>query len=176
MKCISLTQNKFAVLDDDDYENALRFTWHYKPSLHTGYARTTGHLGYIGGRRIKCQMYLHRLIMRPPYGMQIDHINQNGLDCRRSNMRLSTKSQNQYNKRSHNGFSQYKGVSWDKEAAKWRADINKNGKHHFIGRYSTETDAALAYDEAARNLAGEYACTNFDFRHGGPVVPSHTEK
>lgn len=164
MKFIPLTYGKFAIVDDADYELTSKFKWSSINGTNTDYAICSVHLGYLHSptkKRIKCTLRLHRLIMRPPKAMEVDHINHNGLDCRRSNMRICTKAQNQYNKYSHIGSSRYKGVSWDKDAQKWRADIHNNGRHITLGKFYDEIDAALAYDEAAIKYAGEFAFTNF---------------
>lgn len=93
---------------------------------------------------------------------QGDHINGNGLDNRRSNLRVVSKSQNQANSAtSRSGTSRYKGVSWDKTRGKWCAQIKVDGKQTSLGRFTVETDAAHAYDVAAIEAWGEYARPNF---------------
>ena len=100
--------------------------------------------------------------MNAPAGMQIDHINGNGLDNRKVNLRLCNSSQNQRNARKRkSGTSRFKGVDWHKESKKWRARICVNRKRIHIGRYKSEFEAAQAYDKKAIELFGEFASLNF---------------
>jgi len=104
---------------------------------------------------------MHRFLMQPPPGMQIDHINGDGLDNRRCNLRLATNTQNRRNGKAHSdGTSRFKGVCWDKFRGRWRADITFENRSIHLGRFHSETDAAIAYDAAARDLFGEFARLN----------------
>ena len=108
---------------------------------------------------------MHREILDVPAGMICDHKNHNGLDNRRCNLRICTPAQNQYNRRLQTGgTSLYKGVYWHKENRKWRAQICHGGLHIHIGYYDYEADAAIAYDDMAIDLFGEFACLNFQYR------------
>ena len=101
---------------------------------------------------------MHREVMSAPDGVEVDHINGNALDNRRENLRFSTRKQNTRNGRAHfDGVSQYRGVS----PCRWRAQICIDGKVREIGRFTTEKEAALAYDAEARRLFGEFARANF---------------
>jgi len=92
----------------------------------------------------------------------IDHINGNGLDDRRANMRTCTNQQNMRNLRKRrSGSSIYKGVYYDKRRRTWYARICHNGKNIHLGTFATEIEAARAYDRAARRLFGEFARLNF---------------
>ncbi len=105
---------------------------------------------------------MHRQILNAPAGLLCDHKNHNGLDNRRANLRLCTPSQNSQNQLPRAGFSSiYKGVSREKN--KWRADIRLNGRPIFIGYFDDQIDAAIAYDDMAIELFGEFACLNLDF-------------
>lgn len=105
-------------------------------------------------------LLLHRLVMNAPVGLLVDHINGDKLDNRRSNLRLCTNAQNQWNRHVRFGTSPYKGVSWDKKASKWRAAIRFNGRTTNLGSFDDERDAALAYNAAALRLFGEFANPN----------------
>jgi hypothetical protein len=106
-------------------------------------------------------IYLHRLIMDAPKGMQVDHINGNGLDCRRSNMRLTTHKQNHQNVRGNaRNTSGFKGVRWKKDHHTWEARIKTDGRTRHLGYFPTPEDAAEAYNRAAVQLFGEYANLN----------------
>jgi len=106
-------------------------------------------------------IFMHRQIMHAPQGMVVDHIDGSGLNNHPRNLRLCTRRQNAYNSRSASGSSQYKGVTYDKATGKWRASINHQGKHHHLGLFDTERQAARAYDAKARELFGPYAYLNF---------------
>lgn len=107
-------------------------------------------------------IFLHKEILPPPIGMLVDHVNHNGLDNRRSNLRLATYGQNQANRRSKRGTSSpFKGVWHYKARNRWCAEITRKGMRHHLGTFHSEMDAALAFDEAARVLDGAFACLNF---------------
>src|SRR6185503_4146389 len=104
---------------------------------------------------------LHRFIMDAPAGVDVDHINGDPLDNRRENLRLVTARENQANSRKRSrASSQYKGVAWHPVSGKWRAYIAPDRKQQHIGLFSTELDAARAYDERARAIFGAHACLN----------------
>jgi hypothetical protein len=105
---------------------------------------------------------MHRQVANPPDDLLVDHINHNGLDNRRSNLRFATDSTNQQNARKSitKTTSRFKGVDFVKPTGKWRARISVAGKRLFLGSFTDELDAALAYDNAARKYFGEYACLN----------------
>jgi len=92
--------------------------------------------------------------------MIVDHINGNGLDNRRSNIRLSTYSHNSANMKKYEGTSKYKGVSWMKNKKSWLAQINSKGKHWYLGRFKNEEDAAIVYNVAAQLVFGKFARLN----------------
>ena len=94
--------------------------------------------------------------------MMIDHINHNGLDNRRENLRICTNAENNRHRRKpKNNTSGYKGVCWDKSKKKWRARIEKDNKNIHIGYYNILEEAARAYDAKAKELFGKYAQLNF---------------
>jgi hypothetical protein len=101
---------------------------------------------------------MHQLITGWPL---TDHINGNGLDNRRANLRPASAEENQRNQRKTHGTSRYKGVCWFKATKRWHAQIRTGGKRHHLGFYTEEVEAALAYDAAARNLFGDFAAVNF---------------
>jgi hypothetical protein len=108
---------------------------------------------------------MHRDVMGAPDGLLVDHINQNGLDNRRSNLRIATGAQNQRNAHGrgiHRGkasSSAFRGVSRSK--GKWGAHVSVNGRNIRLGTFVTEEAAARAYDKAARQYHGEFAGLNF---------------
>lgn len=146
-KLIPLTQGKFAMVDNDDFDRVKDINWTYSQ----GYA-LNNKLGSM-----------HRYIMGHPDGYLIDHKNHNTLDNRKTNIRYATKQQNQMNQRIQKKLktSMYKGVSWDNEKEKWVSVIKKNYKGVHLGRYEKEEEAAKAYDRKALELFGEFAYLNF---------------
>lgn len=119
--------------------------------------------GYVQLRAGLHRLYLHRAVMNAAPHQIVDHIdNDNRLDCRKSNLRFATKSQNNFNrgKAKHN-TSGFKGVSFCKDTGMWRAEITANRVKHKLGRFYTVEAAARAYDAAAPQYHGEFANLNF---------------
>ena len=155
-KLILLTQGRFAIVDAEDYDWLNQHKWCAAKDKETFYA----HRGN-GGTTVS----MHREIMRAPKGMMCDHKNHNGLDNRKSNLRLCTSAQNQYNKRpKRNSSSKYKGVIRRRDSGRWRARIGHNRARINAGDFADEIKAALAYDDKAIELFGEFAWLNFPER------------
>jgi len=108
---------------------------------------------------------LHQDVLDLPFQNppQVDHIDGNGLNNRRSNLRLVTNAENQRAKqRKRLGCSsQFRGVSWDKVNRNWEAHIKVSGKKYRVGRFNNEIDAAKARDRKAIELFGPIAHLNF---------------
>ena len=154
MKEIPLTRGKVALVDDEDYERVSKFKWH---CTSEGYAATT--LPRLNGHRKT--VWMHRYIMNAPDGIEVDHVRSGGLDNRRENLRLASHTQNTMNRPSDRGsLSRYKGVSFFKDGKKWHAEIQAHGKRIYLGRFISEIDAAIAYNEAAKKHHGEFAVLN----------------
>ena len=150
---IALTRGKFAIVDAEDYYQLSKFNWYAKPDGKTIYAGRTDDRKAI---------IMHRVIMGAPDHLSVDHIDHNGLNNRRSNLRLCTKAQNSRNVFSYKGStSKYKGVCWYKKGGKWSAKIKLNNKTYHLGHFEDEIAAAKAYDKKAVELHGEFACLNF---------------
>lgn len=106
------------------------------------------------------QVHLHRAILNAPDVRQVDHVNGDGLDNRRANLRLASHAQNMHNQRVRlNSVSGFKGVSYDKDRQKWLARIALNGRTKNLGRFGTSGEAHDAYTQAAGQLHGEFART-----------------
>ena len=105
---------------------------------------------------------MHRVILDAPAWRGVDHVNGNGLDNRRANLRFADQTFNQANaRRGRSSTSRYKGVTLVKKSGRWLAQTTRNGKTVFLGYHDTEEAAALAYDAYAREAFGEFACLNF---------------
>ena len=157
MKEIPLTQGHVALVDDADYERAAKFNWnvHVNANNRTFYAR-----GNVGGNT---HQRLHRFILniQPGDKRQVDHIDRNGLNNCRSNLRVCTIGENNRNVgKPSNNSSGWKGVSWDNTHQRFRAYIQLNRKKTHLGYFHSPITAALEYDKAARTLHGEFACLN----------------
>jgi len=157
---IRLTRGQFAIVDPEDYERLRRYKWYAVQGPRTFYAV---HSLTNGKKAKRKNAYMHHMVIRIPPGMFCDHINGNGLDNRRANLRPATHTQNVWNRRKFNvdSRSKYKGVDWAKDMKRWRARIRVNGKRIYLGSFADETDAAKAYDNAARNHHGQFASLNF---------------
>ena len=106
---------------------------------------------------------LHRRIMNAQPGQIVDHINGNGLDNRRCNLRITNSHGNNCNSaKRKNSTSKYKGVSWSSREKKWKAQIQENKRKRPLGTYVSEEQAARVYDKAALQLHGEFAKINFN--------------
>jgi hypothetical protein len=160
MKEIILSQGQKALVDDEDFDFLSQFKWQAtkSPKSNTYYASR---------REIKGIILMHNAILQRQgftfSKTQIcDHKNLNGLDNRKENLRISTYSQNCANvpKKKKNPTSKYKGVFFEISGRKWRAKIKKDYKQINIGSFLTEEEAALAYNEKAKELFGEFAYLN----------------
>jgi len=155
MKLITLTQGYFAKVDDKNYEWLNQWKWRINKIRKYCYA--CSHTK--GPHNLRKTILMHRLIMNTPKGMQVDHIDHDGLNCLEENMRNVTHGQNQMN-RIPMGYSKYLGVT--KHYKQYRASIQTNKIIYRIGCFSTEEEAARAYDIKAKELHGEFA--NFNFK------------
>jgi len=155
-KAIPLTQGMFAIVDDADYDDLMKYSWQYADN---GYAKRLKRVGEEGGRK---NMMMHRQIMNTPQGMETDHINGNGLDNRRCNLRVCTNNQNQCNRRKQVEplSSPYKGVYWCKRGKAWIAQYMMDKKNRHIGSYPTALEAAIAYNTKVKEVFGEFARLN----------------
>jgi hypothetical protein len=140
MKTIPLTKGYVAMVDDEDYEMLVGRRWYAHRSRNVLYAsHTTPH---IDGKQDTIKM--HHLILHTPKGMQIDHIDGNGLNNQKNNLRVVTNRINQMN-RNWDRKSQYPGITWEPRRKHWVAQAQINGKHIHIGSYPTEELAHQAY-------------------------------
>lgn len=157
VKIIELTQGKVALIDASDYGLISKYRWYARWDKGTWYAV---YCVYPEKGR-KYTIFIHRIILDVPKDLQVDHINGDGLDCRRINMRICTQQQNMCNRKLNcNNTSGYKGVSWHKPNKKWVANITINRKQLYLGLFYSVKDAAQAYNKAAIKHHGEFARIN----------------
>ena len=152
-KLIPLTQDKFAIVDAEDYDRLSEHKWHVMKCVRTEYAGS-----YQDGKYI----LMHRVLLNAPHHRIVDHRDGNGLNNRKHNLRLCTHQENLYNQRPRlGGTSRFRGVCWRKTRRKYETKIQKNGKRYSLGYYHDETEAAVVYDIKAMELFGEFAYLNF---------------
>lgn len=149
MKLIPLTQDKFAKVDDEYYKDVIKLKWHF----NNGYACHT----YKENGKTK-SISMHRYIAIPPQTFEVDHINGDKLDNRKSNLRIVTPAQNKWNTgKTKLNTSGFKGVTWNKQHGLWQVKIRHNNKRIHVGYFDDVINAGEAYTRAAKNLYGEYA-------------------
>lgn len=151
---IPLTQGKSTIIDDADADRILKYRWNaVQVSPGNWYASSSS----------SPVRYLHRFLLDDPDGI-VDHINHDGLDNRRSNLRIAERNGlNIANARFEKNAHGYRGVYLDRRGRKrpYGAQIKVHRKHMNLGYFATAEEAARAYDAAARKHFGEYANTNF---------------
>jgi hypothetical protein len=160
---VPLTKGYTAVIDADDVPLVAEWNWSAQVfkrqrdgSIYTVYA----HRQQIVGTK-KGALYLHRVIAGTPADMHTDHIDGDGLNNRRSNLRVVTRTQNMQNRRvCRTSATGLKGVFWHKRDCKWYAQIKAGGKKRHLGCFETKADAAEAYAAASAELHGEFGRTS----------------
>lgn len=151
MKRIPLTQGKFALVDDEDFAELSKVKWCFSK----GYAVRSVRLEKRG------TILMHREILSAKKGQECDHINMNGLDNRRANLRVCTRAENARNRpKDRDNTTGFKGVALEKRTGKYVAQIHILGKHYHFGTFKSAKEAALAYNEAAPKYFGEFAQLN----------------
>jgi hypothetical protein len=142
---VPLSQGLHAIIDAEDAEFIGQWNWSAKRGTNTFYAVRTITISPEKQKVLR----MHRIIIDAKEGLEVDHINRNGIDNRRSNLRLVTHQENAYNvglfKSNSSGAT---GVYWDKNRNKWQAKIKKDQKNIFLGRFETKEEAINAWGKA----------------------------
>jgi hypothetical protein len=150
---IPLTRGKWATIDIDDAEKVLPYRWNanlYENKKNWRAAACP---------RMTVRFYLHNFLL--PDAEVVDHVNGNGLDNRRSNIRAATVTENRRNERYIRNPTGVKGIyRMDTKNERWCARIKINRKKIHLGSFATCEEAGKAYDEAAKKYFGEFAATN----------------
>jgi AP2 domain len=157
VRTIPLTQGLVALVDEQDHGALTVFKWFARRGGSTFYAVRNG------PRPSQPSIYMHRVLLSLVDGASnvlVDHRNGNGLDNRRSNIRVASNMQNLANQHSRAATSRFKGVSWDSERGAWQANITFAYRKKYLGRFVSEVSAARAYDSAALSLFGPFARLN----------------
>lgn len=148
MKKIALTQGKFALCDDEDFEWLNQYFWSFDR-----YA--------VRGTNSRGKFYMHREVSKAKINQEIDHINGNKLDNRKFNLRITNRNGNMQNRNLlKTNKSGYKGVSFENQTKKWKVQICIHSHNMNLGRFATKKKAAKVYDEAAKKYFGEFARLN----------------
>lgn len=156
---IELTQGYYSKVDVEDLERVTMHSWCIQQYKNKSRCKKIYAKASIKGT----QVTLHRFVMNAPKGTMIDHIDGDGLNNCKNNLRFTTKSKNGANRpkdRLPNATSMYKGVYWSKKQSKWCARLHFEGLGIHLGLFSSEIEAALMYNEAAILAFGESACLN----------------
>lgn len=150
-KLIPMLQGKFAKVDNDLFEELNKYLWRSS-------------LGYAVCRIAPCKKYIwmHRVVINCPDGLEVDHINGDKTDNRRCNLRPCTKVENQGNrwKSKHAKTSKYKGVYFCKKIQKFAAYGREGKKNRRLGTFASEDDAGRCYNAWASKYFGEFARLN----------------
>lgn len=161
MKKIHLTRGFIAIVDDEDYERLIKYKWQYCPSHNKKiYAKRGSLKGEFSERRT---IYMHKQILNHTNSSeQIDHINNNGLDNRKENLRICKPKENCRNRSKGKSIktSSFKGVFFRKERKTWTASIRVDNKLIYLGSSYSEVEAAKIYNAGAIKYFGKFAKLN----------------
>lgn len=148
---IQLSNGMVAIVDAVDVPRIRSRRWSASRSRNQWYVVS----GKGGGLT-----YLHRIIIGAEDGQKVDHRDRDGLNNRRSNLRIATPSQNGRNRIVPRGVSGYRGVSWVRRRRKWQASLKRDGRRIYGGQFTDVVEAAKAYNELAKSIDGENAILN----------------
>lgn len=157
MRYIELTKGYHAKVDDEDFDRLSKFNW----SLHSMTRRSKKLYAATHIPRSQEYITMHRLITGAQKGQSVDHINDDGLDNRKENLRVCSHAENLRNRgKNINNTSGFKGVEHKKIGKPWMARITVNYRSIYLGTFKDKLDAAMAYNVAALKYHGEFARLN----------------
>ncbi len=150
---IPLSRGKVAFIDSIDFDKVSKYKW---------YARAGKNGIFYATSTLHKNIHMHRLILDVTNRFDfVDHINHDGLNNCRSNLRVVNNKENMYNSKSRkNTSSKFKGVHWNKEKQRWTSQITADKKTIHVGHFKSEIEAAIAYNEKAKILHGQFAFLN----------------
>lgn len=161
VRYIPLTRGRHAIVDAADYPELSKHKW------YTQCAGRGRHPYACRKAKDRDLIYMHRQIMKPPPGKEVDHIDGNTLNNRRSNLRVCTRLQNAQNRRRYTPRrSRFTGVY--PSGDKWAAEVTHARRVYYLGQFDDEIEAAKAWDRKKFELAGEFARLNFPREEQGP--------
>ncbi len=157
MKKIKLSQNKYALIDNEDYDRINQWSWYY----HTGYARRCI---YPYGRGKTITLFLHRIVFNRKKWRgdeEVDHINGNTLDNRKKNLRICSRAENMMNQKNlhKKSYSGIRGIHWDKNYQKWSVHIKIGGIQKYFGSFETIQQARKVHKKEVVGLFGKFSRT-----------------
>jgi hypothetical protein len=158
MQKIKLTQDQYALVDNEDYTELSNYNWYASFDIDIkGYYATRVDYSKDKPERI----LMHRFVMNVLKGEYIDHKNHKTLDNRKQNLRICSCSQNAMNRKGcKNTSSKFKGVTWDKKSNKWHVQIFVKGKQKYLGLFELEIEGAKIYNKYAKKYFGNYVFLN----------------
>lgn len=159
MKKIQLSQSRVALVDDEDYDRMARWKWSFRANSRTGSGCAVRN---VPGEK-RSQVLMHREILNAKGWWSVDHINKDGTDNRRENLRVCSKADALHGAGlGKANISGYKGVSFVQKRKMWLAQICHEGKRIHLGWHANAESAASAYNRAARSYFGDFAYLNKD--------------
>ncbi|HEV3223889.1 MAG TPA: HNH endonuclease [Puia sp.] len=168
---IPLTKGKFAIIDFEDLEFVMRYKWHLGSRIRSQYA-----IKVLGKGDGKKYLRMHNYIMNCPNGKVVDHIDGDGLNNKKANLRICDDGQNKCNrKKSSTTKNRFKGAIFRERNNRWICQITHKKKRYYVGEFKTEIEAAQAYNKKAKELFGDFSNLNdfgwsdgFGFSYGKP--------
>lgn len=157
---LALPSGDLVLFDEADQHLIDQYRWSVMRRSHTNYVR-----GYIRGSRAAGYVQMHRILLDLPVS-DVDHVNGNGLDNRRVNLRTATRGQNNANRSSRVGQSGYRGVVWHRQNRRWVAQISVDNKTQYLGSFDDPWDAAQAYNARATELWDDFVLLNVRHESG----------
>lgn len=153
---VPLTKGQFMLIDDADAPLLLKWKWQARSN---GGGKWYACRNWEGAKGVTGRIYVHRLLLNAPDGLDVDHANGDSLDNRRCNLRVATRAQNLANSRPRNPRSGFKGI-YPHGKHGWVAKFIQNGQRVHVGTFPSLREAVLAYNHAVMEWQGDFAWCN----------------